>query len=116
MCKSAVSVSGWAEMSEAQRIDRVRAGEATLREMVAGLLDGSEELRLACSKFLIRSDVCLRQPSDIVDPDSGAVSDSDPTEETASEETANGLMEGVRKRRPGLPEGYAPRVNRHESI
>lgn len=116
MSKPAVSVSGWAEMSEAQRIDRVRAGEATLKEMVAGLLDGSEELRLACSKFLIRSDVCLRQPSDIVDPDSGAVSESDSIQETAGDERTNGLLEGVRKRRQGLPQGYVPRVNRHESI
>lgn len=116
MSKSAVSVSGWAEMSEAQRIDRVRAGEATLKEMVAGLLDGSEELRRACSKFLIRSDVCLRQPSDLVDHDSGAILESDSVPETVAAETANGLLEGVRKRRQGLPAGYAPRVNRHESI
>jgi hypothetical protein len=111
MSNSAVSVSGWAEKSEAQRIECVRAGEATLKEMVAGLLDGSEQLRLECSKFLMRSDVCLRQPSESAPQQGGSV----PVQETSAEEPLNGL-EGVRKRRQGLPQGYAARVHRHESI
>ena len=109
MSNSAVSVCGWAEMSEAQRIEFVRAGEATLKEMVAGLLDGSEELRDACTKFLMRSDVCLRQPAENPDQESNAV------QESSTDEPINGL-EGARKRKQGLPEGYSPRVQRHESI
>jgi len=110
MSNSAVSVSGWAEMSEAQRIECVRAGEATLKEMVAGLLDGSAELRDVCSKFLMKSDVCLRQPPAV--PHHDKESDAG----TTADEQTNGTLEVARKRRLGLPEGYAPRVNRHESI
>jgi len=40
MSKSAISGSVWAEMSEAQRIESVREGCATLKQMVEGLLDG----------------------------------------------------------------------------
>jgi hypothetical protein len=109
MSNSAVSVCGWAEMSEAQRIEFVRAGEATLKEMVAGLLDGSEELRAVCSKFLMKSDVCLQQPTEPLDQEGNAA------QESSCDEAANGI-EGSRKRKQGLPEGYAPRVQRHESI
>ncbi|HXD30820.1 MAG TPA: hypothetical protein VN643_06880 [Pyrinomonadaceae bacterium] len=110
MSNSAVSVSAWADMSEAQRIECVRVGEATLKEMVAGLLDGSEELRDVCSKFLIKSDVCLRQPPTI------SHDDKESDAGTTSDEQTNSTLEVARKRRLGLPEGYAPRVNRHESI
>ena len=108
MSKPAVSVSGWADLSEAQRIECVRAGEATLKEMVEGLLDGSETLRQVCKRFLLNTDVCLRQPTATVEL-------KDETHDNNSDESTSGLLEGARKRRQGLPEGYVPRVHRHES-
>jgi len=107
MSKAAISGLGWAEMSEAQRIDFVRAGRASLKEMVEGLLDGPDGLREACRKFLMRSDVCLQQPAPEPDPQT-----EEPAEATIDESTA-ALLEGARKRRPGLPEGYVPRPYRH---
>src|SRR5467141_3809063 len=61
MSKAAISGCVWAEMSEAQRIETVREGRATLREMVEGLLDGPDQLREACRKFLFHTDVCLEK-------------------------------------------------------
>lgn len=42
----------WAEMTEGQKVDAVVAGRATLKQMSEGLLDGSEQLRSACSECL----------------------------------------------------------------
>jgi len=107
MSKAAISSSGWADMSEAQRIDYVSAGRATLKEMVEGLLDGPDGLREACAKFLRRSDVFLQQQT--------AESDLpvEESSETNIDEQNGGLLEGARKRRQGLPEGYVPRPHRH---
>ena len=121
MSKSAIAGSVWAEMSEAQKIESVSAGRATLREMVAGLLDGSDKLRAACRDFLANSDVCLEQiriedasesevttsPGPNLEPESGG------SEESLPDETNAALMEGARKRRQGLPEGYVPRQHKH---
>jgi hypothetical protein len=52
MSKSAINGSAWAEMSEAQKIEVVREGRATLKEAVEGLLDGPEKLRKAGAEFL----------------------------------------------------------------
>jgi len=40
-------------MSEAQRIETVREGRATLREMVEGLLDGPDQLREAVQEVFV---------------------------------------------------------------
>jgi hypothetical protein len=106
MSKSAISVSAWAEMSEAQRIERVRDGQATLKELVEGLLDGPKNLRDACRVFLMQSDVCLRRPSP---------QPCEPIEQPPqiNHEQAAALLDGARKRRQGLPQGYVPRLHRH---
>jgi len=106
MSKSAISVSAWAEMSEAQRIERVRVGQATLKEMVEGLLDGPKNLQDTCRVFLMQSDVCLQQPNSQA---------REPIEQPTriSNEQAAALLEGARKRRQGLPQGYVPRPHRH---
>src|SRR5262245_44293567 len=51
----------WAEMTPAQRSEAVRSGYATLRQMVEGLLDGSDELQLVCREFLARTDASLNE-------------------------------------------------------
>jgi hypothetical protein len=50
--KSIIGDRVWAEMTEGQKIDAVVAGRATLKQMSEGLLDGSEQLRAACSECL----------------------------------------------------------------
>jgi len=121
MSKPAIGASVWAEMSEAQKIEFVSAGLATLKEMVEGLLDGSEKLRAACRDFLVNSNVCLEQiriddaresrrppPSE-----RNSAQQSGTSEESPSGETQGALLDGARKRRQGLPEGYVPRLHKH---
>jgi hypothetical protein len=55
-----------AEMSEAQRIESVREGRATLKEMVEGLLDDPDKLREVCRKLLVRTDVCVKEASELI--------------------------------------------------
>ena len=107
MSKSAISDSEWAGMSEAQRIECVRSGRATLRELVAGLLDGSANLQDACGKSLKQIDVGLLN--------SGIESKPNIHADESSSDNQSANLDN-RKRRHGLPQGYSPRLNRHESI
>jgi hypothetical protein len=52
MERSIIGDQVWAELTEAQKIDAVVAGRATLKQMSEGLLDGSEALRNACRAYL----------------------------------------------------------------
>jgi hypothetical protein len=122
MSKSAISGSAWAEMSEAQKIDAVCEGRATLKESVEGLLDGSDKLRRACAEFLAQTDSCFKELPDEIETDlsQAAVKSRGPAEETGqmAEETNSNLtqdelMNGARKRRLGLPKGYVPPAYRH---
>jgi hypothetical protein len=121
MSKSAIGALLWAEMSEAQKIEAVSTGHATLKEMVEGLLDGSSELRAVCRKVLANSDVCLEQQ--IQNADETRCAHSEPSElaihndEEGSEEevaaaTQSAAIESARKRRQGLPVGYVPRLHK----
>jgi hypothetical protein len=121
MSKSAISGYLWAEMSEAQKIESVSSGRATLKQMVEGLLDGSANLREVCRVSLANADVCV-EPSQLVDAiDSGQHESSAPnsnqeaeTSEESMAATAHGMVvDGARKRRQGLPEGYVPRLYKH---
>jgi len=108
-------------MSEAQKIEAVSTGRATLKEMVEGLLDGQFQLREACRNFLAKSDGCLEQ---IQRADKHNLAQSQPSElhsdhddERSEEEGAtaahSAAIESARKRRQGLPEGYVPRLHKH---
>lgn len=100
-------------MSEAQRIECVRAGRATLREMVEGLLDGSATLQDACGKSLKQIDVGPLNCGTNGDKAGGDKPKIHANE--SSTETQSASLDH-RKRRHGLPQGYSPRLNRHESI
>ena len=119
MSKSASGGSVWAEMSEAQKIETVSAGRATLKEMVAGLLDGSDKLRAACRDRLANSDVCLEQTrieeasKSAASPAPNLEQQSERSEDSLPGEANGALMDGARKRRQGLPEGYVPRQHKH---
>jgi len=122
MSKAAISGFVWAEMSEAQKIEAVCEGRATLKEMVEGLLDGPEKLHEACRQFLAHADVCLEQiklePETNSEPAEPSERNPDQedggTKEDSVVDDAQGvLMDGARKRRLGLPEGYVPKLHRH---
>lgn len=109
MSELGISSSRWAELSEAQKIESVRTGRVTLRELVEGLLDGSAQLQKACTQFLKNCDVWLLAaplPAKEHASPAGGITD----------ESQAISLENSRKRRQGLPQGYVPRVHRHESI
>jgi hypothetical protein len=115
MSKLATSDSLWAEMSEAQRIETVREGRATLKEMVEGLLDGSDKLREACREFLARTDASFKELQIETDEEQQLEPDVQAEraeEETISDYTHAAMMDPARKRRQGLPKGYVPKVYR----
>jgi|GEM_PF-1208612 len=56
MLKSAIGDRLWAEMSEGEKVVAVLRGQATLKQLSEGLLDGSEQLRHACREFLAETD------------------------------------------------------------
>src|SRR5947209_10030208 len=100
MSKSAISGSAWAEMSEGQKIEAVREGRATLKEMVEGLLDGPEKLRKTCREFLAHTDVWLEEiqfetetdPERLEQPESNSKDESDQSkEESISDQAQGGL-------------------------
>jgi hypothetical protein len=123
MSKSAIRSSVWAEMSEAQRVESVRAGRATLKEMVAGLLDGPDKLRDACRQFLAHTDASCGEPQtgtehplasqQTLGLDAAA---GRATEDLSPDYPDDVLTENGRKRRPGLPKGYVPRLYRTEKL
>ena len=117
MSKSAISGFVWAEMSEAQRIEAVLEGRATLKEAVEGLLDGNDKLRKACTEFLARTDACFKELPDHSQSVGQSQEPKEDAGQTPAESTPNltqeELMNGGRKRRLGLPKGYVPRLHRH---
>jgi hypothetical protein len=86
--------------------------------MVAGLLDGPDKLRDACRQFLAHTDASelqtgtdhplASQPT--LDLDAAA---GQPPEDLSPDYPDDVLMDNGRKRRPGLPKGYVPRLYRH---
>lgn len=118
MSKSAIGAHLWAELNEAQRIEAVSTGRATLREMVEGLLDGPSQLRDVCRTFLAHSDICLKPVSIAREgnhredhPGTGRSDDGlCETEDAIAAE----VVEIARKRRQGLPVGYVSRLHKHQ--
>lgn len=120
MSKSIIGEHLWAEMTEAQKIDTVLKGHATLKQMSEGLLDGSEALRRACQGSLAHT-----LPSFENLP---AESESDTQSDVAGETARPAQEHAVQprrirkvKRRPsaaavkqrfGLPNGFVPRLQR----
>lgn len=140
MPRPAINDSLWAEMTAAQKSDAVRAGGATLRQTVAGLLDGPDELNRACQEILSRADASLKELVDgqLSRRDSAAGDPGNPSFDDQLEQRdsttnneyellhqcastdASHLSEGrsapIKRRRLGLPLGYLPRLHRHERL
>ena len=119
---AAINDSSWAEMTAAQKSEAVRAGRATLRQMVAGVLDGPDELGRACREVLTRTDASLKELTDDANsinyegeledllPNEESESIQDPTTSDASHQVG---IEAPKRRRLGLPTGYLHRLHRH---
>jgi len=136
MPRPAINDTLWAEMTAAQKSEAVRAGNATLRQMVEGLLDGPDELGHACREFLTRvgaslSELMIEQLSpgsldaNLKDNSVNLLEQQDatttmdfvpiakkPTSDTSDEET----ITAAKRRRLGLPRGYLPRLHRRERL
>ena len=115
-------------MTAARRCEAVRAGQATLRQTVEGLLDGPDELVRACTEVLTRTDASLKYLTDTQgskgDPACGSLSDqleqenlttikeSVPMQERVTEGASQerGII-ATKRRRLGLPRGYLPRLH-----
>ena len=112
MSKSDSGGELWAEMTDAQKLKAVRHGEATLKQLAAGLLDGTEELRVACRQCLAHTDDSL---TGLYVPDE-TPSDNKPTNDAhspAPPSRANKTARVSRSRRKfGLPAGFVPRLQR----
>jgi hypothetical protein len=125
---AAINDSSWAKMTAAHRCEAVRAGRATLRQTVEGLLDGPDELVQACTEILTRTDASLKDLTDTQlpngDPADGSLTyrleQEDLTTIKESEPVQERVIEGAsqereiiatKRRRLGLPRGYLPRLH-----
>jgi hypothetical protein len=120
MPRSAINDSLWAKMTEAQKSDTVGAGRATLRQMVAGLLDGSAEVGRSCREFLTRLDVSLKELAFSEQPeqqDSTPPKESEPIKrQSTSDQSQHAVVAPTKRRRHGLPRGYSPRMHRRKRL
>lgn len=115
MLKSIIGDHLWAEMTDGQKIEAVLTGHATLKQMSEGLLDGSEQLRLACREFLADTGPSFENLP--LDP-----GHHKNTEESTSTWLDAGRPKRIKrtrvsvqtaKQRFGLPEGFVPRLQRY---
>jgi len=111
MSTPAISDPLWAEMTTAQQAEAVLTGRATLRQIVAGLLDGPDQLHEACRRFLTHTDASLKNIR--LESDANGREASDASQEAGDEQSETTLPDASagasRKRRPGLPPGYTLR-------
>ncbi len=108
----------WAEMTEGQKVDAVYKGQATLKQMSEGLLDGSEELRQACREILAHTDTSFENL--VVDngqldslADALALAAQKLGSQTRPTTKRNQTARAASKQRFGLPQGFVPRLQRY---
>ena len=111
----------WAEMTDGQKLEVVLSGRATLQQVNAGLLDGSEALRHACQSLLARGSGALENVP--VEAEAEELSElaealtkvarkhkAHARDETSS---AKRTASHAAKQRFGLPKGFVPRLQRY---
>ena len=103
MPESIIGDEIWLQMTEIERIEVVRQGRATLKQLTQGLLDGPENLRTTCRDFLAHTGTGFEHLP---------IKTSLPTNKVhhAVEESANHSHSA--KSRAGLPKGFTFRGNR----
>ena len=106
-------------MTEVQRVEAVRNGRATLKQMTGGLLDGSEDLRRACRDFLSHTDASLGDISLAADLEKQPIQKSEvrssPKTSVISDSSKIKQRVSAKKTKPrfGLPQGFTPRLQRY---
>ena len=112
MLKAIIGDHLWAEMSEAQKVDAVLNGHATLKQMSEGLLYGSEEMRRACQNSLAHTgpsfDNLPVDADEEVQKSTPAVKARSRSRKKKKQELSSHI-----KQRFGLPEGFVPRFQRY---
>jgi hypothetical protein len=115
MSKSIIGDSLWAEMTDGQKIEAVLTGHATLKQMSEGLLDGSDQLRLACREFLADTGPSFEnlplepEPPGITEDSNGIWPAGLPKRSTRKTRASTQAL----KQRFGLPDGFVPRLQRY---
>jgi len=100
-------------MSEGQKVGAVLAGHATLKQLSEGLLDGSEQLRNACSEFLSETDPSFENfPVDPERPETPAKLTGDHSYKPARHKNRVHANHS-NKNRFGLPDDFVPRLQRY---
>lgn len=111
----------WAEMTDGQKLDAVLEGRATLQQISAGLLDGSEALRSACQHFLAPVSTALENFSGAAEAN-GLSELAEELTAVARKQKAHEHFEAwptkraaaaAARQRFGLPEGFVPRLQRY---
>ena len=109
----------WAELTDGQKVDAVYKGQATLKQMSEGLLDGSDELRNACREILAHTDPSFEN---LVVDDGHLDSLADALARAAQKlgsktrPTTKRISRAATvqsKQRFGLPQGFVPRLQRY---
>lgn len=132
MLKSVIGDGLWAEMSEGEKVVAVLRGQATLKQLSEGLLDGSEQLRNACREFLAETDTSFEnlpvdsEPHDPSATTTNAAAWANDTSVAISNATHHDELVQLRitkrsarpaaqhlKPRFGLPDGFEPRRQRY---
>jgi len=113
MSKSIIGDSLWAEMTEGQKVETVFAGQATLKQMSEGLLDGSDQLRNACREYLAETSPSFDNlPVNPDEPDE-VQKTSRQVESPPPRTTRTLITHEISKQRFGLPAGFVPRLQRY---
>ncbi len=109
----------WAEMTEGEKVDAVYQGQATLKQVSEGLLDGSDDLRSACTEFLVHTNPSFEN---LVVEDNQLNGLADALTPAAPQRTSKTRRLTKRnaqtatapaKQRFGLPQGFVPRLHRY---
>ncbi len=109
----------WAEMTDGQKVDAVYKGQATLKQMSEGLLDGSAELRSACREVLAHTDPSFETLA-VDDGHLDSLADAlalaaqklgSKTQPTTKRNSR--AAKANSRHRFGLPQGFVPRLQRY---
>ncbi|MDQ5845687.1 MAG: hypothetical protein M3539_10390 [Acidobacteriota bacterium] len=105
----------WAEMTDGQKIDAVLTGHATITQMSAGLLDGSEELRRVCRDALSHTDPSFANRPAQPARDTSVAQPADQAQQARplrDKKSKKHTPAAALKQRFGLPSGFEPRWQR----
>jgi hypothetical protein len=111
----------WAEMSDGQKLAAVVNGRASLKQISAGLLDGSEALRVACQHVLAHTDAAFANVSSGAEAErlnelAEALTEAARRHKAHEQLAATSLKQAsphFAKQRFGLPQGFVPRLQRY---